>query len=124
MYAIRSYYALLAGPDTTFAPGDRITFAIEDSSGIDLTRFDNAHAIFVLFDDAGFPIDLTPAFRYDRGSATRGTVELVLPALAEGAHRLDIHASDTYRNVGAATFVIQVAPHASAGQPLDRNNFV
>jgi hypothetical protein len=110
---------LLAAPDTTWSPGDRITFTLEDSSGIDLTRFDNAHAIFVLFDDAGLPIDLTSAFRYERGSATRGTVELVLPSLADGAHRLEIHASDTYRNIGVATFVIEIAPRAVAGQPLD-----
>jgi len=110
---------LVAAPDTSFAPGDRVTIALEDSSGIDLTRFDNAHAIFVLFDDAGLPIDLTPDFRYERGSGTRGTVELVLPALAEGAHRLEVHASDTYRNIGVATFVIQVAPRVAAGQPLD-----
>ncbi len=111
--------SLVATPDTTFAPGDRVTIALEDSSGIDLTRFDNAHAIFVLFDDAGLPIDLTSGFRYERGSATRGTVELVLPALADGAHRLEVHASDTYRNIGVATFVIEVAARAAAGQPLD-----
>jgi hypothetical protein len=111
--------AILAAPDTTFAPGDRITFAIEDSSGVDLTRFDNAHAIFVLFDDAGLPIDITEAFRYDLGSATRGTVDLVLPALAQGPHRLEIHASDTYRNIGVATFVVEVAPRAAAGAALD-----
>ncbi|HSQ59942.1 MAG TPA: C25 family cysteine peptidase, partial [Acidobacteriota bacterium] len=111
--------SLLAPPDTIFAAGDRVTIALEDSSGIDLTRFDNAHAIFALFDDAGLPIDLTAAFRYERGSATRGTVELVFPALAEGAHRLEVHASDTYRNIAVATFVIEIAPKAGPGEALD-----
>src|SRR4029077_14715992 len=31
------------GQDSTFQPGDRLTFALVDSSGIDLTRLDNAH---------------------------------------------------------------------------------
>ena len=110
--------SLVSPPDTTFAPGNRVTIALEDSSGIDLTGFDNAHAIFVLFDDAGNPTDLTAGFRYESGSSTRGTVDLVLPALANGPHRLEVHASDTYRNIGAATFVIEVAAQAAAGGPL------
>jgi hypothetical protein len=111
--------SLLAPPDTVFAAGNRVTIALEDSSGIDLTRFDNAHAIFALFDDAGLPIDLTADFRYERGSATRGTVELTLPALAEGAHRLEVHASDTYRNIGVANFIIEIAPQAGPEGALD-----
>jgi hypothetical protein len=110
---------LLAPPDTTFAPGSRLTFALEDSSGIDLTRFDNAHSIFVLFDDAGLPTELTAGFRYETGSATRGTVDLALPPLAPGAHRLEVHASDNYRNIGVATFTIDVAPAGAAGGALD-----
>ena len=110
--------SLVSPPDTTFAPGNRVTIALEDSSGIDLTGFDNAHAIFVLFDDAGNPADLTAGFRYESGSSTRGTVDLVLPALANGPHRLEVHASDTYRNIGAATFVIEVAAQSAAGGPL------
>jgi len=109
---------LLAPPDTTFAAGGRLTVAIEDSSGIDLTRFDNAHAIFVLYDDAGIPTDLTAGFQYDPGSAQRGTVVVTLPSLATGPHRMEIHASDTYRNIGTAAFVIEVAAAAGAGGPL------
>ncbi len=110
---------LLAPPDTTFAPGNRLTFVLEDSSGIDLTRFDNAHSIFVLFDDAGLPTEMTAGFRYDTGSGTRGRVDLVLPALAQGAHRLEVHASDNYRNIGVATFLIDVASPVAAGGALD-----
>jgi len=111
--------SLLSPPDTTFAPGDRVSIALDDSSGIDLTGFDNAHAIFVLFDDAGIPTDLTAGFRYEAGSSTRGTGELLLPALANGPHRLEVHASDTYRNIGAATFVVEIAARAAAGGPLN-----
>ncbi|MEK7315539.1 MAG: C25 family cysteine peptidase, partial [Candidatus Eisenbacteria bacterium] len=111
--------SLVSPPDTTFAPGDRISIALEDSSGIDLTGFDNAHAIFVLFDDAGSPINLTSGFRYEPGSSTRGTVELVLPSLANGPHRLEVHGSDTYRNIGSASFVIEIAAAATAGGALN-----
>ncbi|HEU4725117.1 MAG TPA: C25 family cysteine peptidase, partial [Candidatus Eisenbacteria bacterium] len=110
--------SLVAPPDTTYAPGDRVTIAVEDSSGIDLTGFDNTHAIFVLFDDAGTPINLTAGFAYQPGSATRGTVVLTLPALANGPHRMEVHASDNYRNIGVASFVIEVAASAAAGGPL------
>ncbi len=109
---------LVAPPDTTYSPGDQVTIAIEDSSGIDLTGFDNAHAVFVLFDDAGTPINLTSAFVYQVGSGTRGSVILTLPPLATGPHRMEVHASDTYRNIGVASFVIEVAASAGGGGPL------
>jgi hypothetical protein len=109
---------LVAPPDTTFAAGGRVTIALEDSSGIDLTRFDNAHAIFVLYDDTGIPTDLTASFQYEAGSAQRGTVVVTLPSLATGPHRMEVHASDTYRNIGTASFIIEVAAGAGAGGPL------
>jgi hypothetical protein len=109
---------LLSPADTTYAPGDRVTIALEDSSGIDLTRLDNAHAIFVLFDETGSPVDLTAGFAYESGSATRGTVVLTLPSLADGPHRLEIHASDTYRNIGVASYVLEIARSAAGGGAL------
>ena len=93
----------LAGGDLTVAPGSVLTFELEDSSGIDLTRLDDAHSIFVIVDDRGTPIDLTASFRYEPSSTTRGTATLTLPPLAGGAHMLEVHASDTFRNVGTAT---------------------
>ena len=87
----------------TVAPGSVLTFELEDSSGIDLTRLDDAHSIFVIVDDRGTPIDLTASFRYEPSSTTRGTATLTLPPLAGGAHMLEVHASDTFRNVGTAT---------------------
>ena len=110
---------LLTPPDTTYAPGNRVTIALEDSSGIDLTRLDNAHAIFVLFDETGSPIDLTSGFAYESGSATRGTVVLTLPSLSDGPHRLEIHASDTFRNIGAASYILEVAQSVAAGGALE-----
>ncbi|MGE5176662.1 MAG: C25 family cysteine peptidase [Hyphomicrobiales bacterium] len=107
-----------AGSDSVVKPGDRITFAFEDSSGIDLTRLDDAHSIFVIVDDKGTPIELTDSFQYDPGSHTRGTAELVVPSLAQGAHLLEVHASDTYRNIGVARFYIDVAQIASATTAL------
>lgn len=107
-----------AGGDSSFAPGAVLTFEIEDSSGVDLTRFDNAHGIFVIVDDRGTPIDLTSSFRYEPSSFTRGTATLTLPQLSGGAHLLEVHASDTYRNVGVATFVIDVSEGAGPNAAL------
>jgi hypothetical protein len=107
-----------AGADSSVAPGSLITFEIEDSSGIDLTRFDNAHGIFVIVDDRGTPVDLTPTFRYAPSSWTRGTATFTLPSLANGAHLLEVHASDTFRNVGVARFTIDVAHTSAPGTAL------
>jgi hypothetical protein len=107
-----------AGADSSLAPGSLVTFEIEDSSGIDLTRFDNAHGIFVIVDDRGTPYDLTATFRYAPSSYTRGTATFTLPSLANGAHLLEVHASDTFRNVGVARFAIDVAHTATPGTAL------
>jgi len=107
-----------AGTDSTLKPGDHLTIALTDSSGIDLTRLDNAHTIFVVFDDKGSPIELTPQFAYDPGSFTQGTVALTLPQLETGPHLLEVHASDTFRNIAVQTFVIDVARGVPAGSPL------
>jgi hypothetical protein len=104
--------------DSTLAPGSILTIEIEDSSGVDLTGLDNAHRIFVVVDDRGAPIDLTPSFRYEPGSFTRGTATFTIPQLAGGAHLLEVHASDTYRNVAVATFTIDVAAGVAPGSAL------
>ncbi len=85
---------------------------------MDLTRLDNAHTIFVIIDDRGSPYELTPQFSYDPGSYTRGRVDFTLPALGDGAHVLQVHASDTYRNVAVQSFVIDVFTTASATTAL------
>ncbi len=107
-----------AGPDSTFKPGDRLTFAIEDSSGIDLMRLDNAHTIFTILDDRGAPVELTAGFVYDPGSYTRGTVATSLPQVREGLHTIEVHASDTFGNIAVRTFVIDVHSAARPGDPM------
>lgn len=107
-----------AGTDSTLKPGQPLTIALADSSGIDLTRLDNAHTIFVVFDDKGAPIELTPQFAYNPGSYTQGTVALTLPQLGTGPHLLEVHASDTFRNIAVQTFVIDVAQGVPAGSGL------
>jgi hypothetical protein len=104
--------------DSTLRPGDRLTIELADSSGIDLTRIDNAHSIFVIVDDRGAPYEITGQFAYEPGSYTRGTVEFVMPNLADGPHRLEIHASDTYRNIAVQSFIVDVARTSSAGGAL------
>jgi len=107
-----------AGADSTFRSGDRLTFVIQDSSGVDLTRLDNAHTIFVIVDDRGTPSEVTPGFAYDVGSYTRGTVGFTLPSLAEGLHTIEIHASDPVGNIAVRTFVIDVHAQALPGDPM------
>ncbi len=107
-----------AGPDSSFQPGDRLTFVIEDSSGVDLTRLDNGHTIFVILDDRGSPVELTSGFVYDPGSYTRGTTDFVLPQLPEGLHTLEVHASDTFGNIAVKTFVLDVNAPSQPGDPM------
>jgi hypothetical protein len=107
-----------AGADSTFQPGQRLTFAIQDSSGIDLTRLDNAHTIFTILDDRGTPAELTTGFSYDSGSYTRGTVAYTLPQVPEGLHTIEVHASDTFGNIAVKTFVIDVHSAALPGDPM------
>ena len=114
--AIRLFYPV--GSDSTLRPGERVTFEVEDSSGVDLTRLDNAHAIFVTIDDRGSPYDLTPQFVYDRGSYTRGRVDFALPALGDGPHVLEVHASDNFRNIAVARFVVDMVTTAGATTAL------
>jgi hypothetical protein len=106
------------GSDSTFQPGDRLTFAIEDSSGIDLTRLDNAHTIFTILDDRGAPVELTTGFGYAPGSYTRGTVAYTLPLVPEGLHTIEVHASDTFGNIAVRTFVIDVHSATLPGDPM------
>jgi hypothetical protein len=106
-------------PDSAVQPGARLTITLEDSSGIDLMRLDNAHTIFVVLDELGAPTELTPGFQYDPGSHTRGTVDFIVPArTAAGPHLLEVHASDTYRNIAVQTFVLDVRPPFASGDPL------
>jgi len=108
-----------SGPDSLLHPGSRVTFVLSDSSGIDLTRLDNAHAIFVIVDDRGTPYELTSGFAYDQGSYTTGRVDFTIPAgLQDGPHRLEIHASDTFRNIGVSNVIVDVATEAASGTGL------
>jgi len=107
-----------AGADSSVQPGDRLTIVLQDSSGIDLMRLDNAHTIFVILDDRGTPTELTPAFAYDPGSFTSGSVPFVVPQLAEGLHTLEVHASDVFGNIAIRSFVLDVHAPAHPGDPV------
>ena len=104
--------------DSTLRPGDRLTIEIADSSGIDLTRIDNAHSIFIIIDDRGTPYEITGGFVYEAGSFTRGSVDFVIPDLADGPHRFEIHASDTFRNIAVQNFIVDVTRSSSSGTSL------
>ena len=107
-----------AGSDSSVQPGDVLTIGLEDSSGIDLMRLDNSHTIFVITDDRGTPAELTAGFAYDPGSYTRGAVAYAVPQLSEGLHTLEVHASDTFGNIGVRTFVLDVHAPARPGDPM------
>ena len=107
-----------AGSDSTVTPGTRLTIVLEDSSGIDLMRLDNAHTIFLILDDRGSPTEITKGFAYEPGSYTRGSVDYVVPALSEGLHTLEVHASDSYGNIAIRMFVLDVHSPAAAGDPV------
>ena len=107
------------GPDSLLHPGSRVTLVLSDSSGIDLTRLDNAHSIFVIVDDRGTPYEVTSGFVYDQGSYTTGRVDFTIPTgLQDGPHRLEIHASDTFRNIGVANVIVDVSTEAASGTGL------
>jgi hypothetical protein len=104
--------------DSSVQAGDRLTFVIEDSSGVDLMRLDNAHTIFVVLDELGAPLEITAGFAYEPGSYTRGAVDYTVPSLVEGPHVLEVHASDTYGNIAVQTFIVDVRASYLAGDPL------
>jgi peptidase C25-like protein len=107
-----------AGADSSFQPGNVVTFVIEDSSGVDLMRLDNAHTIFAIVDERGSPVELTLGFTYDPGSYTLGTVGFVVPQLPEGLHTVEVHASDTFGNIGVRTFVLDIHAPSNPGDPM------
>jgi hypothetical protein len=58
-------------PDSLLHPGSHVTLVLSDSSGIDLTRLDNAHSIFVIVDDRGTPYEVTAGFAAIRSELRR-----------------------------------------------------
>ncbi|MBI4365123.1 MAG: hypothetical protein HY568_06820, partial [Candidatus Latescibacteria bacterium] len=113
-----------ASADSSVQPGDRLTIVIEDSSGVDLMRLDNAHTIFVILDDRGSPTELTSGFVYEAGSHTKGSVDFVLPQMGEGLHTMEVHASDNFGNIRNRTFVLDVHAPAYPGDPVQLTHVI
>jgi hypothetical protein len=82
-----------AGGGSIAGPDENVTVTIEDPSGILTLDGTPLDPITIAYDDGG-PVIATPAFRYDLGSATRGSVHFLLPGLSEGRHTLTVSASD------------------------------
>jgi len=68
---------------------------LSDPSGINLLG--NPGRQLALYLD-GSPQDVSPLFRYDAGSTTQGSLEAALGSLSEGAHTLELRASDGLLN--------------------------
>ncbi|MCA9784538.1 MAG: hypothetical protein KC518_13220, partial [Candidatus Cloacimonetes bacterium] len=82
------------------APNSSVYIVLADSNGINLTG-EIGHRIELEI-DGGTPVDLTPAFVYDNGSWTEGTVQQELPQLEAGLHHARVRAFDNFNNPGYA----------------------
>jgi hypothetical protein len=93
-------------------PGDPLSAAFHDTSGIAILGTSPGNSILLEFDNTGFMTEITDYFNYDPNSYTSGRVMLVLPGdIAEGQHTAAIHASDALGNVGSDTLSFNVAEY-------------
>jgi len=83
---------------------------LSDSSGIDLLG--NPGMQLALYID-GTPQDVSGSFRFDAGSSTTGSMETDIGTLQEGAHSLELRASDCLLNRSSETLGFTVTAGGS-----------
>ena len=110
----------VAGPriSMAFADGRRrvkagatLSAVLEDSSGVSILGTTPLNSILLEFDGSGLMTDVSPLFRYDPGSYTRGSLQLTVPGdLAAGPHVVALHASDGLGNTASDTLAFHLVP--------------
>jgi hypothetical protein len=114
----------ILGPEITLSfpnryrvrPGDPLSAAFFDTSGIAILGTSPGNSILLEFDDTGFMTEITESFNYDPNSYTDGQVVFPLPAdIAPGSHKAAVHASDALGNVGSDTLSFTVAEYSVTG---------
>lgn len=97
-------------------PGDALTAALFDTSGVSILGTSPGNSLLLELDDSGRMTNVTASFAYDPDSYTSGALVFPLPAdLAVGAHRAALHASDALGNVGSDTLSFLIVPAGVAG---------
>jgi len=97
-------------------PGDELTAALTDTSGISILGTSPGNSLLLELDDSGRMTNVTAAFAYEPDSYTSGSLVFPLPAdLAAGAHRAALHASDALGNVGSDTLSFVIVPAGVSG---------
>jgi hypothetical protein len=92
-------------------PGDALTAALSDTSGVSILGTTPGNSLLLELDDSGRMTNVTASFAYDPDSYTSGALVFPLPAdLAAGAHRAALHASDALGNVGSDTLSFLIVP--------------
>ena len=110
-------------PEGGVFPGSKLTLALSDPSGIDLTQLFAFRGILLRYEDSqGFEVlreDLTTQFTYDVGSHTQGAMTVTVPGLTPDLYTLRITAYDNVANKSETSVELAIADPASPGKLKD-----
>ncbi|NLP04529.1 hypothetical protein GX411_01065 [Candidatus Fermentibacteria bacterium] len=90
----------------------RVSARLSDPSGINLLG--NPGRQLALYVD-GSPQDVSRHFRYDPGSSTDGQLEVTIGVMQEGAHSLELRASDCLLNRSSESLDFEVLAYGAVG---------
>ncbi len=97
-------------------PGEELIAALTDTSGIAILGTSPGNSLLLELDDTGFMTDVTREFVYEPESYTNGRLVFPLPGdLANGRHKVALHASDALGNVGSDTLSFEIVPAGVTG---------
>jgi len=96
-------------PGITLAgSGFTLTAEIADEHGINITG-QLGHAIVVKIDDGEeYEADVTGSFQFNRGDYRAGMLEITIPALPLGEHRISLKAWDNFNNSSLVAKTIEI----------------
>ncbi|MEE9552827.1 MAG: type IX secretion system sortase PorU [candidate division Zixibacteria bacterium] len=93
---------------TLAGSGFMLTARIEDEHGINITG-QLGHGIVLQVDHGeAFEADITGSFEFNRGDYRIGSVDIVMPALSPGEHRISLKAWDNFNNSSLIEKTIEV----------------